>query len=62
MIFKIEEAKKDNRAVLGWFPRSKCWFSMVWDCDMKRWESFGGDGYFHGEQPTYFMEMPPLLK
>lgn len=60
MIFKIEEAKKDNLALIGWFPRSKCWFSMVWNDNTGRWESFGGDGDFYGEQPTHFIMLPLL--
>lgn len=59
MILKIEEARKDNIGILGWFPKSECWFSMVW-VDGK-WLSFGGNGDFFGEIPTYWMDMPPML-
>jgi hypothetical protein len=55
--FSIDQARKDNKAILGWFPRSKCWFTMVWTKDFG-WESFGGEGSFYGERPTLWMELP----
>lgn len=59
MLYKIENAPRDNKGILAWFPRSKCWFTAVWDCD--RWVSFcpGVTNDFYGEEPTYYMELPP---
>lgn len=58
VMFTMEVAPYDNRAILGWFERSKCWFTMVWDDDWKEWQSFGGDGNFYGEQPGGWMYLP----
>lgn len=60
MIYKIEDAPKDNKAILGWFPRSRCWFTMVWSDD--GWTSFGGEGDFYEELPTHYTDLPPGLK
>lgn len=60
MIYKIEDAPKDNKAILGWFPQSRCWFTMDWYAD--KWQSFGGLGDFDGEEPTYWTDLPPLLE
>jgi hypothetical protein len=54
----MSTAKKDNQSILGYFPRSLCVFTMVWGKETGRWESFGGEGDFYGEQPICWMEVP----
>lgn len=58
----IETARKDNRAVLGYFPEYRCIFCMVWDDEDQRWECFGGDGDFYGEKPTHWRDVPKRPK
>lgn len=57
-MFTMDVAAKDNLAILGWFPRSRCWFTMVWDGDV--WISFGSDAWhdFYGEQPIGWEYLP----
>lgn len=57
-MFPIESAPKDDVGILGWFPRSKCYFTMVWDHSGKEWRSFGGEGNFYGESPTGWLPLP----
>lgn len=57
----IETAPRDSKGILGWFPQSRCTFSIVWTSyeDYEGWSSFGGRGDFYGEQPSHWMQVPP---
>lgn len=57
-MFPINCAPKDNVSILGWFPKCRCWFTMVWDKDAQEWQSFGGQGSFYGELPTGWIPCP----
>ena len=52
-----------GRSYLGWFPKCRCVFDMVWiphNSDLVvvgEFRPFGGFGRF-GEQPKYWREMP----
>lgn len=50
-----------NLGVLAWFPRSMCWFSVVYDGDHDVFYSFGGGGDLYNERPSMWTFLPDAI-
>jgi hypothetical protein len=61
-MFNFNVLPDANKHVLGWFPKSKCWFLMYWDEQFERFSPVSGHGGdFYGEEPEGWTFLPDAV-